>query len=114
MITAEILKPCVVCCQPGSVVEVTETQFRCLGGAARALEKDAPVSRKIAAETESVEKAVENVENVPEAATEESTDIPAPEEESSEKAVEHVPEGVTEESTENVPEKARKKSRKKA
>ena len=89
MITAEILKPCVVCCQPGSVVEVTETQFRCLGGAARALENNAPIPHKIVdtitAETESVEKTVENVENVPEVVTEESSDIPAPEEESSEK-----------------------------
>ena len=84
-ITAEILKPCVLCCLPGSIVEVTETQFRCLGDAARALDNDAPLPYKIvdmstmeteSGETapESVEKSVETVENAPE--TPEASEAP--------------------------------------
>lgn len=66
MITAEILKPCVLCCQPGSIVEVTETQFRCLGDAARALENDAPLPYKIVDMPTMESESEENAPDAPE------------------------------------------------
>lgn len=72
MVTAEILKPCTVTCQPGSVVEITEEQFRALGDAARylpddigieILETDTPETEAEVSET--VENLVESVENAP-------------------------------------------------
>lgn len=43
MVTAEVLKTCTLTCQPGSVVEVTERQFRALGGAVRYLPDDVEI-----------------------------------------------------------------------
>lgn len=43
MVTAEVLKTCTLTCQPGSVVEVTEQQFRALGGAVRYLPDDVEI-----------------------------------------------------------------------
>lgn len=80
MVTAEVLKACTVTCQPGSVVEVTEQQFRALGGAVRYLPDDveikllnpdtepetvaaADIPEPVAA---GVENAVESVETAPE------------------------------------------------
>lgn len=75
MVTAEVLKVCTVTCQPGSVVEVTEQQFRALGGAVRYLPDDVEIKllnpdaepETVAAEmpetvAAGVENAVESVE----------------------------------------------------
>ncbi|MBQ9521675.1 MAG: hypothetical protein IJR72_03790 [Oscillospiraceae bacterium] len=72
-ISAEILKPCTVTCLPGSVVEITEQQFRALGDKARYLpdDVDAPETVDSVPEPEvpeTVENPVESVENTPEAA----------------------------------------------
>ena len=43
MVTAEVLKTCTLTCQPGSVVEITERQFRALGDAVRYLPDDVEI-----------------------------------------------------------------------
>lgn len=72
MLTAEVLKPCTITCQPGSVVEITAQQFRALGDAVRYLPDDVEIKLlhpDVAAEMpETVENAVESVENAPETA----------------------------------------------
>lgn len=77
MIVAEVLKPCTVTCQPGSVVEITEQQFRTLGDKVRYLPDDVEIKLTApAAEPEisesvtaaGMENAAESAENVAEAA----------------------------------------------
>lgn len=85
-IAAEILKPCTVTCQPGSVVEITEQQLRALGDKARYLPDDveitlldnldAPEAVDSVPESEvpeTVENPVESVENTPETVKKKST-----------------------------------------
>ncbi len=43
MVTAEVLKVCTVTCQPGSVVEIDERQFRLLGDAVCYLPDDVEI-----------------------------------------------------------------------
>lgn len=66
MIRAKILKPCVIRCEPGSVVLVSEFQFRCLGGLAKRLEDETPaeMERASAAETATAGGEPEPVETV--------------------------------------------------
>jgi len=75
-IAAEILKPCTVTCQPGSVVEITEEQFRALGDAARYLPDDIEIKilESDAPEVSgTVENSVESVETAPETAEKKRT-----------------------------------------
>ena len=69
--TAEIMKTCTLTCQPGSIVEITVTQFLALGDAARELPDDAEITLLENAEApkvpEIVEKSVENAENATDA-----------------------------------------------
>lgn len=79
MVTAEVLKVCTLTCQPGSVVEITERQFRALGDAVRYLPDDVEIEllnpdaepETVAADipepvAAGVENAVESVETTPE------------------------------------------------
>ena len=73
-IAAEILKPCTVTCQPGSVVEITEQQLRALGDKARYLPDDVEITilqnpdapETVESVPGTVENPVESVENAPE------------------------------------------------
>lgn len=69
-IAAEILEPCTVACQPGSVVEITVQQLQALGNKARYLPDDIGITILEPGETETevsetVENSVESVENTP-------------------------------------------------
>lgn len=48
----EIIKRCSVICEPGSIVEVTESQYKALGGFFKPIEDKKPIAEK----TETVSK----------------------------------------------------------